>query len=191
MDMLVAFRILLSDAGPVGRLALLALAWTIAASIAHLFSAGALYARFSREGPVPPALLPQLEVKWGRATTVLRIWVWLRRIGLFLLFATVLMALVALGLQLRSLLASGPDTSDWRLQLAGHLQQISSAVMVMVVGFLVRIVLGGFANIVAVRAQNFVTASNSLVSREEVDRMRAFLDRMERSGPPSEDNSAP
>jgi hypothetical protein len=180
MDMLVALSALLADAGPVGRLSLLALAWTIAASVAHLFSAIYLYVRFAKAGPVPPALLPQLEARWDRATTGLRIWVLLRRIGLFLLFAAVIFAVVQMGLQLRSLLAAGPESADWRMQLAIHVQQISSTLLVMVFGFLVRIVLGGLANIIAIRGQSFVTASNALVSREEVERVRAFLDRVER-----------
>ncbi len=182
MQLLGSLQSLLADPNMSARVALLALAWTAAATLAHFLASSWVYIRFSRAGPVPPVLLPQLQAKWERAIFGLRIWVWIRRIGLTLLFVAVLLALAELGLQVRGLFAAGPSGPDWRLDLADHLDRVIATLAVLGIGVVLRIVVGGFANIIATRGQNFVTASNSLVSREEVDRVRKFLDRVEENG---------
>jgi hypothetical protein len=182
MQLLSSLQSLFADPSVSARVALLAIAWTAASTLAHFFTAVGLYVRFSRAGPVLPLLLPQLTAKWERAVFGLAIWVWIRRIGLALLFVAVLLATAELGLQLRSLMAAGPSGPDWRMTLAEQLDRVVATIAVLGIGIFVRVVVGGFANIVAVRGQNFVTASNSLVSREEVDRVRSFLDRVEDDG---------
>ncbi len=182
MQLLSSLQSLVADPSISARVALLALAWTAAATLVHFFAAIWIYVRFSRAGPVLPVLLPQLEAKWERAIFGLSIWVWLRRIGITLLFVAVVLATAELGLQLRSLMAAGPGGPDWRLNLAEHLDRLVATLVVLGIGLFVRVLIGGFANIIAVRGQNFVTASNSLVSREEVDRVRRFLDRVDEDG---------
>jgi hypothetical protein len=68
------------------------------------------------------------------------------------------------------------------MTLAGHLDRLVATLAVLGLGMFVRVVVGGFANIIAIRGQNFVTASNSLVSRDEVERARSFLDRLDEDG---------
>ncbi len=182
MQLLPSLQGILSDPSISTRIALLGFAWIAAASFAHFFTACWLLRRFSREGPVLPVLLPQLEEKWVRAIFGLRIWVWFRRIGLALSFVAVLTAAAELGLQVRTLLAAGPSGPDWRMTLAEHVDRMVATVAILAIAIMLRVIVGGLANVIAVRAQNFVTASNSLVSREEVQRVRAFLDRLEDSG---------
>lgn len=179
MQLLPSLQGLLGDVSASTRLSLLAFSWIAAATIAHFITACWLLRRFSREGPVLPVLLPQLEEKWVRAVFGLRIWIWLRRVGLALSFAAVLLAGAELGLYVRTLLSAGPGGPDWRLALAEHVDRVVATVLVMGIAITFRVVLGGLANIIAVRAQNFVTASNSLISREEVQRMKTFLNRVE------------
>jgi hypothetical protein len=171
----------LSQPGPGGRVALLGLAWTTAACIGNLFAAVRLLRHFSREGPVIPILLPHLERRWTEASFRLKVWAWLRRFGLFLLFFALLLAVVELGLFVRELLAEGPSGPGWREVLALRIDHVSGALSVFGIGILVRALFGGMASLVAVRAQNYVSSSSALVSPEEVQRMRGFLDRLDQT----------
>jgi len=179
MDASNIISLLALPGGISGRLALVGLVWTLSASIFHLAASSLMLRCFSREGPVIPQLLPQLEHKWSLAEFRLSIWVWLRRIGLLLLFCSVCTTFVMTGLFVHTLLSSGVADVSWQRQLAFHVGQMLGALVLFLAGLAVRVVLGGLASLVLTRARMFVSASASLVSPQDVERTRRFLEELD------------
>jgi hypothetical protein len=183
MDFLdrAALTSLVTPSGISGRLATLALAWVAVATLSHLGACILLLWRFSREGPVIPALLPQLKAKWEAAMFKVGVWFWLRRIGLLILALSLPALLVESGATLHAILLAKVVRPEWRELLDHGLWRIWGVVTLVCAGLAIRIIFGGLASLLASRAANFVTASNSLTSPQEVERVRRFLDGLDRT----------
>ncbi len=176
----------LSSGGALAKVALVALAWTAAACIGNLTEATRALVVFSREGPVMPPLLPQLELKWSGTEFRLAVWRWIRRAGMVVQFGTVAWALAGAGQVAVQVLRSGLVARGWNEELAAALRLSLACTLLFVAGILVSLVLGGLAMLVSVRASSYVRASHALVTREDVERVRKMLERLEQNAPQSE-----
>lgn len=176
MESLTTLRALLFPDGILGRVAFVAFAWTLAASVLYLLASLKLLHRFSREGPVLPLLLPELEKKWEAASFRMGIWLWLRRLGIAVLFLAFFLTIIQIGMYLHSVLAAGLVEPDWYRAFSTHLRRLFAVLLLLALGLFSRIVLGGPATLLTIRAHNFVTASSSLVSPQDVERARRYLD---------------
>jgi len=179
MSLVQTLQGLLFPDGLSGRLAVLALVCLASASLAHLFASLLLLRKFSREGPVIPLLLPKLESKWEESMFKLGVWLWLRRVGLVLLLASLFLALLQAGVFIHSVLAAGVVPAGWQRELAAHLQRALGILLLLGLAIVVRVVVGGLAGLFVTRAGNYVSASTAMVSAEDVERARRFLDGVE------------
>ena len=170
---------LLSPEGAFGKLAAVAFSWVVAASVGLLVTAFLLLRRFSQEGPVIPLLLPALEAKWEEAFFKVRVWTWLRRIGLALLALGLIGELADLCMSVHSILSVPVVTADWRAGLQSQFRHVVSVAFLLAWGVFVQIAIGGGAALVLVRARNYVSASQSLVDRRDIARVRKFFDDVE------------
>ncbi len=179
METVAPYLALLSPEGLWGRLAFLAFVWVVAANLGHLVNGIFLLGRFSRAGPVIPLLLPDLENRWDRAFFRIRVWTWLRRMGLVALLVALIGALVDLGLYSHSTMASGLVSPDWRQEVAAHLARVNGVAVLLALGFAVRLFVGGLSLLVLTRARNYVSASSSLVSASDIARARRYLNEVQ------------
>ena len=179
MEALAPYIALLSPDGMWGRLAFLAFVWVLSANVGHLVNSLFLLRRFSREGPVIPLLLPDLENRWERAFFRVLLWTWLRRMGLVSLLVALIGAVVALGLYGHSTMASGLVSADWRQEVARHIARVNGTALLLALGLAVRLFIGGLSLLVITRARNYVSASSSLVSAADVDRARRYLNEVQ------------
>ncbi|MBM4353605.1 MAG: hypothetical protein FJ109_07370 [Deltaproteobacteria bacterium] len=180
MDLYAVVREALSSGGALPKVSLVALAWTLAAGVGHLSESAFALARFSREGPVMPPLLPQLELKWSAAGFRLALWRWFRRVGLIVQFGTVVWALALSGHIALQVLRAGLVTRGWNEELASALKMSLGTTVLFAGGILATLVFGGLAGLLSARASNYVRASNALLTREDVERVRRMLERLER-----------
>ena len=179
METVAPYLALLSPEGLWGRLAFLAFVWVVAANLGHQVNGIFLLGRFSRAGPVIPLLLPDLENRWDRAFFRIRVWTWLRRMGLVALLVALIGALVDLGLYSHSTMASGLVSPDWRQEVAAHLARVNGVAVLLALGFAVRLFVGGLSLLVLTRARNYVSASSSLVSASDIARARRYLNEVQ------------
>jgi len=179
MDLYSTALVSLGAGGTLGKVALVSLAWTLAACIGNLAEAIRALVVFSREGPVMPPLLPQLELKWVSTEFRLAIWRWLRRGGLVVQFGTVVCALILAGQVAVQVLRSGLVARGWNDELATVLHLGLACTLLFVTGILVALLLGGLSMLLVVRASNYVRASNALVTRDDIERVRKMLGRLE------------
>ena len=175
---------LLFPGGAVGKLAVVAFAWTVAAALAHLTSILWLLHRFSKEGPVIPLLLPQLEQKWSKAMFNVGIWLWFRRVGLAAICVALLLAVLQAGLYLHSVFSAGLVDPFWLQGFLDHVHRVYSVLLLSGLALAIRFALGGLSGLVTARARTFVSASTSLVSPEDIERARRFLEGIEDQGGP-------
>ena len=179
MEVVAPYIALLSPEGLWGRLAFMAFVWVLAANLGHLVNSLYLLARFSRAGPVIPLLLPDLENRWERAFFRVRVWTWLRRMGLVTLLVALFGAVVDLGLYSHATMASGLVSPDWRQEVASHLTRVNGVALLLALGFAVRLFVGGLSLLVLTRARNYVSASSSMVSASDIARARRYLNEVQ------------
>jgi len=171
-----------------GKTAFLAFCWYAAACAGHLLTAIVMLMRFSREGPVIPQLLPALQEKWNRAWLRVEVWVWFRRIGLAVLFLALVLAAASAGAFAYSMLSAPRVPGDWRIQLLEEAKPLVGIVTLFGLAVGVRVIVGGPASLVIERARNYVSASRSLVSSEDIARARRFIEDVERFSPEGQDD---
>jgi hypothetical protein len=175
MDFVTTLPLLLTPDGLWVRVGLAAAAWVAVATAGHLLYAFFLLRRFSREGPVIPLLLPPLQERWQRSYFAVVVWEWLRRVGLLALLLCVVGAGIDIGTLVWQTLSADVVSPSWQADLAAAVRRLEGTLALLAAGIAIRAVVGGIGSLVIVRARGFVTASASLVSREDLERARRFL----------------
>ena len=138
-----------------------------------------LLIRFRKIGVVRSEVLEDLKIDWDRRELPLLFVRWAGRVGLFVMFAMMILAAGQAALEIYRLGGAPTRYGAWRLPLAEDFVGAQIALWVFLMSIGIRVVIGGVAGLIHRKAAWYVRAGESLPDAGQLAHLKSLTDALD------------